>query len=67
MTVYITDYIQDPDIEKKILGPKKISKNKETAEVKIFVWRVTKVCSSQFIFYVESITLVGQKVETVVS
>jgi len=36
MTVYITDYIQNPDIEKNVQGLK-ISKNKETAEV-LLVW-----------------------------
>mgnify|MGYP001457974533 CR=1 FL=1 len=36
MTIYITDYIQDPDIEKGVLDHK-ISKNKETAEV-LLVW-----------------------------
>jgi lactate dehydrogenase-like 2-hydroxyacid dehydrogenase len=36
MSVYITDYIENPDIERYILGDL-LSKNKETAEV-ILVW-----------------------------
>ena len=36
MSVYITDYIENPDIERSILGDL-LSKDKETAEV-ILVW-----------------------------